>query len=244
MLIRAAAKSAVQMYKPFARVACLVVLIFLGASICRAEEVLLQTKSYIAPLNLSDAQQWDPDAKSCQTAMAAIVSCGTKFGENPADGAKESGDYRLLSQVKVDMHCVGEKVSDWNVHPVEMDFGKEFYFISTSGSLAKPLNVVPSPTGKSSVDKVTINYRVQGQPNSLGITSMNLAKSRTCSKIWHDVSATLTCKAGKSEVTSTLTGSSFPSHTMWVQGKIAKRLVQGPFRNLWKCDPADPTSVQ
>jgi hypothetical protein len=77
-----------------------------------------------------------------------------------------------------------------------------------------------------------------------GVTLMNLVKSRTCSSIWHEVSAILVCKAGKPAVNSTLIGSAFPSHSTWLQGQIVKSVLQGPFRNLWKCDPADPMSVQ
>jgi hypothetical protein len=232
------------MYRTFVTFACAVFTLHLEASNSYAEEIMMQVKSYIAPLNLSDSSQWDPDAKSCQTVMAAIVSCGTKFGEDPADGTRQTGNFRLLSQLKIDANCDGRKVSDWTIRPVETDFGKEFYFISTSGDLGKPLNANPSATGKMPVDKVTLSYRVRGQPNAAGTALMSLVKARTCRYIWHEVSAILTCKGSKLDVAASLTGSAFPSHKLWVQGSVAKHLTQGPFRSLWKCDPSDPTSVQ
>ena len=210
----------------------------------KAETTLLQVKSFIAPVNLLDAGQWDADAKSCETVMAAIVSCGTKFGENPSSGAKESKDFRLWSQLQIDTTCEGNKILNWDIKPVENAFGPEFYFISTGGDISKPLFGKPSLKGTSNPTKVNFSYRLRGQPNDLGIKLMNQVKQRSCSYIWHELNGTLQCEAGKPSIKVDISGSAFPSHSAWSNEKLIKSIPQGPFKNLWKCNSLDPTSVQ
>lgn len=221
-----------------------IVLACLWSNLAEAETISIQAKSYIAPVNLLDPNQFDNDAQSCQAAMAAVVDCGTLLGENPADGAKSSRNYRLWSEVLVDATCTGDKVATWKISPVAQDFGPEFIFISTTGDVAKPLKVVPSISGSSAVDKVTLSYRLRGRPNVAGVAVMEAVKHRSCSYIWHEVSATLTCQKGKANVAAGLLGSGFPSHKLWVGGKQAVATSQGPFKSLWKCDAIDPTAVK
>src|SRR5262249_37902380 len=88
-----------------------IVLACLWSTFAEAETISIQAKSYIAPVNLLDPNQFDNDAQSCQAAMAAVVNCGTLLGENPPDGAKSSRNYRLWSEVLVDATCTGNKVA-------------------------------------------------------------------------------------------------------------------------------------
>lgn len=213
------------------------------SAISEAETIPIQAKSYIASVNLLDPDQFDSDAASCQAAMAALVNCGT-LNENPADGTKTSGDFRLWSQVLVDARCDGDLVSNWQFKPVEKDFGSEFVIFATSGDLAKPLAVVPSSQGSEPMDSISFNWRLRGQPNSAGVAVMNAVKPRTCSYIWHQVAGTLSCRSGQPIVRANIIGSQFPSHRLWVQGQKVADVQQGPFKKLWQCSPDDPLSVQ
>src|SRR5262249_53297550 len=121
-----------------------------------ADKIAIQAKSYIASVNLLDPNQFDADAKSCEEAMAALVACGTLLKENPPDGNQSSKNYRLWSEVSIDVTCSGNKIATWQVKPVVQDFGSEFVFISTTGDLAKPLKVAPAAVGSSPIDKVTL----------------------------------------------------------------------------------------
>lgn len=208
-----------------------------------AETLSLQVKSYISSVNLLDPNQFDPDAKSCQAAMAALVNCGT-LNEDPPDGKKASKDYRLWSEVTIDATCSGNKLSKWDMKPVQQDFGSEFVIFSTTGNLAKPLTATPALKGSTPTDKVDFGYRLRGQPNQAGIDVMNKVKPRTCSFIWHEVAGTLSCQSGKPVLTANLNGSKFPSHRLWSAGQPIKQNQQGPFKNLWKCSPTDPLMVQ
>jgi hypothetical protein len=208
-----------------------------------SEPISIQAKSFIALVDLTDSSQFEPGSKSCQTAMAAVVDCGT-LNENPLDGSKGSGAFRLRSELTGTATCTGANLTNWSLGPVQQDFGSEFVVFATSGDLAKPLTAVPGTKGSAPVAKITFNYRLRGQPNAAGVAAMNAVKPRTCSFIWHAVSGTLSCQSGKLVVAAAIGGSKFPSHRLWVQGKAVQTVPQGKFKNLWNCDPANPALVQ
>lgn len=209
-----------------------------------AATVMAQVKSFIATVDLTDPKQFDPGSKSCQTAMAALVNCGTIGGEDPKAPSKTDGGYRLWSEVKADATCAGDKVTGWNIAPVSIDAGNEFVFITTSADLSPSLRATPSQAGSSPVDKISFSYRMRGQPNVAANKLMSEVKPRSCSFIWHVVEGNLSCKAGKPVLNATLRGSGFPSHRLWIDGKLVKDQPQGPFDKLWRCDAIDPTLVQ
>jgi hypothetical protein len=209
-----------------------------------AAQVTVQVKSFIRLVDLMDPKQFDPDAKTCQAAMAAIVTCGTVGGEDPSAGGKADGGYRLWSEVKADVECSANKVARWNLLPVVHDAGKEFGFLPTSGEISPALSAVPSLKGATSVDRVTFKYRMRGQPNAAGNKVMNEVKPRSCTYIWHDVDGAISCKDGKPEMTVSMRASGFPSHRLWINGKRAQDIAQGPFKSLWACDPFEPSLVK
>lgn len=208
-----------------------------------AETVTLQAKSYISPIDLRDAGQWDPDAKSCQETLAAIVNCGTLGGDNPPDGNRGSRNFRIFSQLSVAATCNGNRVASWEIKPPELAFGTEFVVFLTGGEIMTPLSVAPAAKGADAA-QVKFSYAVRGQPNVAAITTMDLAKHRSCRYIWHRVSGTLVCRAGKPALDASIAGSAFPSHALWGDGVKVKNVPQGPFRNLWKCDAKDPLYVE
>jgi hypothetical protein len=143
-----------------------------------------------------------------------------------------------------DITCAGNKISSWKFDNVVTDTGKDFALFPASGELVKPLSVNPSTSGSTPVDKLTFSYRMRGQPNAAGILAMQKTKARTCTYIWHDVDGALTCQGGKPVAIAKLKGSAFPTHRVWINDKLSNELPQGPFDNLWKCDPADPVYVR
>ncbi|TCA58091.1 hypothetical protein E0H71_00375 [Rhizobium leguminosarum bv. viciae] len=207
---------------------------------CFADEIDLSAKSFIATVDLLDPSQFDADAKSCQQAMAAVVDCAT-IGEDPSSASKEGGQYRIWSSVKFNVECDGDEVASWSAGPLETAFGSEFKIFSTSGDVSRPLAFAPQ-TGPAG--EVTFSYRVRGRPNSAAIQAMALVKPRTCTYIWHEVNGTISCGAGKPAVTAKISGSQFPSRRLWVDGSVRAEQSQGPFKDLWVCDPSDPMSVK
>lgn len=221
-----------------------VLVLGLCSSAAHAEEVVLQAKSYIRKVDLFDPKQFDPGAKGCEAAMAAIVNCGTIGGEDPKQGTQASGEYRLFSEVKADIQCSGNKVAKWTISPAIIDAGKEFGFLSTTAELRPGLAASPGSSGAAAADKVTLHYRMRGQPNEAGNVLLNQVKPRTCTYIWHAIDATLTCKDGKPQATASMNASGFPSHRLWVNGKLVKDAPQGPFDNLWNCDVDEPSIIK
>jgi hypothetical protein len=214
------------------------------SSASHATEVLLQVKSFIKAVDLRDPKQFDPGSKTCQAAMAAIVNCGTIGGEDPKSGSRADGEYRLWSELKAQVTCTGNKVVKWDVAPVTFNVGREFGFVSTMGEIDPGLTGTPALKGASAVDRVNVRYRMRGQPNGAANQLMNNVKPRSCTFIWHTVDASLACKNGTPEVVGSLRASGFPSHRLWVDGRLAKEVPQGPFNNLWTCDVLDSTLVQ
>jgi hypothetical protein len=225
-----------------------------GSSICtkgtarQTTTLVVQAKSFIAPIHfLSDPSQAD----SClQKVEAFAVDCVLLGGENPADGNLDSGNFRLLSQLNVEAQCDSNKIAKWRFFSPSTSsgpstsFGKEAFF-QTSGDLSKPLTTSPMPVGASTADRVDFNYRVRGHPIGPVNLTMALAKARTCTYIWHEVTGSLTCSNGSPHVNVVgFTGSMFPSHRLWINGEKVLDIPQKQFKNLWDCDLADPTSVR
>lgn len=215
----------------------------LASATALAEIVVVDTKSYIRRVDLTDPKQFDPGVATCQKAMAAMVDCVTLGGEDPKSGDEASKNFRVWSREAVEVTCAGNKLSSWKLTPVQTAFGAEA-FLPTTGDVARNLSASPGSQGSTPIDKVTFSYKVRGEPNPIASKALQQAKPRSCTFIWHEVSATLTCQAGKPKLDATVKGSSFPSHRWWVQGEKSGDVAQGPFNNLWNCDPADPSYVK
>jgi hypothetical protein len=218
-----------------------------GSSICtkgtgRPTTISVQAKSFIAPIHfLSDPSQAD----SClQKVEAFAVDCVLLGGENPADGNLDTGNFRLFSQLNVEAQCDSNKIIKWSFSGPSTSFGNEAFF-QTSGNLSKPLTTSTVPAGASTADRVDFSYRVRGHPIGPVNLTMALAKARTCTYIWHEVRGSLTCSNGSAHVDGVgFTGSMFPSHRLWINGAKVFDIPQKQFKNLWDCDPVDPTSVR
>jgi hypothetical protein len=213
-----------------------------------AQTLLLQSKSFIAAFDLNDPGQFDPGwfgAPHCRQAlMGAVVTCGINGGENPFDGESMSGNFRLRSEVRVDASCSGNSIMQWNIVPVAVETGTEFFVFTTTGEFLGPY-AHPAPSGSGPVDEVTFEYFMRGKPNIVGNAAMWAAKPRTCTYIWHSVQGSLSCSNGALVDRLTYNGSQFPSHRVWKNRMtLVADMPQGPFKNLWVCAPSDPDYVQ
>jgi hypothetical protein len=222
----------------------LLVPLLLISNSAAADLITIETKSFIAKVNINDPAQFDIENSCREKFNAFAVNCTLWGGENPSNGEQGTRDFRLWSQVNINTVCISNKVSSYAFSKVNASFGKEAFF-QTSGDVVKPLSTNASPTNASSgADRIDFSYRVRGQPIAQVNSALALAKPRTCTFIWHEVSGALTCKDGVAKVTLKLRGSAFPSHRAWVNARLVDNLNQGPFKKLWECDPSDPTSVR
>lgn len=211
----------------------------------------VQAKSFIKGFSLRDPAQYDPGwftSRSCiEPIMAAVVECGMLGGENPTDGSLATGNYRLRSEFTAEVTCSGNKITNWNVHPVATNWSGEFLVFSTTGEFLPWPGVSPAASGSTPIDQITIGYGMRGKPNIGGNILMWITKNRTCPYIWHRIQGTLTCQGGVLKDTLSYSGSSFPSHRFWtnnVPPAPPYEISQGPFRNLWICDPNAPEYVK
>lgn len=222
-------------------ISCTLCALLLGClTIANARSITVAAKSYIATIDLSDPDQFDEDAKGCEQALAAVINCAT-MGEDPEEGTKESGEYRIWSSTTIDVTCDGDTVKSWRSSGIQTAFGTEFAIFATSGEISEPLKFEPS---RGPAEEVEFDFRVKGRPNAVAIAAMSVVKPRTCTYIWHRAKGRLTCSNGDPEISAKIEGSQFPSHRLWVDEEQVSEVEQGPFRELWVCDPNDPFSVK
>jgi hypothetical protein len=192
------------------------------ASSALAEDFVFSTKSFINTIDRSGIT-------TGQDVMACMVHAGTIGSENPGSSDKGSGGFRLFSSANYAATCDHGTVTV-ALKDKSIANGREFFIFATDG-VWDPQPAANPSSGKS----VTISYGMKGEPNALGNCFMNAAKSRQCTWIWHRVTATFSCSAGRPTVTTVLEGSDFPSHRLWVNGQCANELDQKAFDALWRC---------
>jgi hypothetical protein len=166
------------------------------------------------------------------------------FSEQPATPARNSGDFRLWSSLKVAATCKGDRVEQWQLGELQSEFGNEFAVLGAHGETLQPLTSSPSPSGSSPVERVSFSYAIKGRPNQAALPSFKLVHQRACVWIWHRVEGALTCRNGVPELAVSTTGSRFPSHRTWVNDRQRPTIDQGPFSTLWECDQQHPDMVR
>ena len=215
-----------------------------------AKEVKIQVKSFIRHMAGPGEPNNQPPSEVTKKALGFdglgqtrtdaylfLLATDKMFSEDPPDGTKSSGQFRLWSQLVANVTCNGNKVADASFSAVDTAFGKEG-ILDSVGEVARKLS------STSATDKAVFSYRVHGRPHDSSIVLFTAVRPRACTFIWHDVSGVLTCSNGQPVAKVTLKASAFPSHKVWVDGKQQVDVKQGPFESLWKCDPANPKLVQ
>jgi hypothetical protein len=209
--------------------------------------VTVQAKSYIARMVTAKTERdGKPDVETSRAlgfehlvggrvhAYEVMLAADLKFRENPPDGSVGSQQFRLRSQIQITGRCQGGKLTQWKISAPEMQFGKEGP-LDAKGELLSPLKAQPSAAGTGSQAQVTFQYSIKGRPHALTTPAFENVQPRQCYWIWHRVGGTASCSVDQLIVKSEITGSRFPSHRLWQDGKQVTELPQGPFQNLWKC---------
>ena len=216
-----------------------------------SQTVTVQTKSYIARMvtqkSIDDGR---PDAQTTKAlgfddlvggrvqAYELMLATDLLFREDPPNGNKESGDFRLWSQVKVSGKCQNNKIMEWSVTPLEVAFGTEGP-LEAKGEVMTPLKVTPSASGTGPRDSISFRYAIKGRPNALTLPTFENIRPRNCTWIWHDVTGKASCEGNTLVVKPSLTGSGFPSHRLWRNSQLVSMISQGPFDQLWVCSSTD-----
>ena len=87
-------------------------------------------------------------------------------------------------------------------------------------------------------------FRTFGSPNVTAEPGFQTIKSRTSTKIWHEVEVVINCKGDKgSHKTGFAAVSGFPSHRLWTNGVQNEEKMQGSLDKLWIPHPEDETFV-
>lgn len=167
------------------------------------------------------------------------------FAEDPKTPAPDSGDFRLWSQAVAVVDCRGDRIASWKTSNLAHRSGRELELLWAQTSVRDPLAVAPAAQGaEDNRASVSISYAIKGKPNDAALSSFRWVRPRSCDSIWHRVRATVSCDDGQARMAVDVTGSRFPSHRVWTNGDVAATVVQGPFANLWDCDPSAPDLVR
>lgn len=201
----------------------------------------VEVKSFIHRLDVSSLQG---DVRTRAERLFARVLVNPGFAENPATPSPDADDYRLWSRLETTILCDGDRISDWEFEGPETRFGTEAWVLATEGAVDEPLQAWPSTQGSSPAGQVGFSYRVKGRPNAVALPSFYAVRSRTCYWIWHRVEGTFTCSGGAADISLQVSGSGFPSHRFWIDGRQQPTIYQRPLASLWECDSSDPTLVR
>jgi hypothetical protein len=167
------------------------------------------------------------------------------FSENPATPDPNANDFRLWSQAVVVAACRGNMITSWKTSNLAHRGGKELRILDAETSVLDLLAVTPAPKGNDEVTSLELSYGIRGKPNDNALSSFQWVSPRTCDSIWHRARAVITCRDGEAKASVAVTGSQFPSHRVWINNEMASpTLAQGPFSDLWVCNPSTPELVQ
>jgi hypothetical protein len=175
-------------------------------------------------------------------ALEFALATDALFSENPTTRFKETDDYRLWSELKLIVQCAGSTIRWLETPRPTVAFGREGP-LDAAGKLAEPITVEATPS-LPDASSVRIEYTVMGRPNLAALASFNAIKPRTCSWIWHRVSARIACVSSQLNVFATIQGSNFPSHRLWTNEIVSTNIEQKSFDRLWKCRPGEPEIVE
>jgi hypothetical protein len=201
---------------------------------------VVRTKGFIAPI--TNATLGSLGGSVADAALYAFSSAtNAQFSENPRDGSKTSGDYRLWAQVFLDVKCVGNKVT------------MELTDADTDAGYEGPLKAGFDPLSTLSNAGGRFSYQARGRPHPAAEPAFQAIASRESNTIWYSVKGHVTCDA-QAEATLHLdqvTTTKFPSFRLWVTqhsgfGRAgSEELIvdrkQGNFSELWSLPPPPGT---
>lgn len=176
-----------------------------------------------------------------QALAFALVTDGL-FSEEPSSDGLETGDFRLLSKLKMTARCQDNSIQTYSIAPLQTRFGKEGP-LESEGKISVPPKVLEQKAAEK-IESLVVNYEVTGRPHAAALPPFNLIQPRSCSWIWHAVEAKLSCSAGQLVTSAKTKGSQFPSRKTWLNSILKEDVEQGAFDRLWVCNANDPTRVE
>jgi hypothetical protein len=174
-----------------------------------------------------------------QTLLETLAKArDVQFNENPLNSAKDRR-YRLFSSCRFTVVWEDRKILAAVPSVLDTDVG-------TEGPLQPPplitSPVTVSPKGDSFVK---FTWTGKGRPHLAAEPAFQTVQSRASVFIWHIIEGQIDVSSDTPITTVTIRGSQFPSHRVFVDGKlIHPELRQGPFSNLWVSDSSDRTKVK
>ncbi len=201
---------------------------------------VVHTKGFIAPI--TDVGAFDNMFLN-PGLHAFAVATNHHFNENPQDGLRTTGQYRLWAQVKLDVTCTGSKVQMKLTDP-DTDAGWE----GPVQAVTDPLLTKSTPGGK-------FWFQAAGRPAPIAEPAFQAVAARDSSTIWYEVEGSVICsESGDASLKMHPVTTAFPSFRLWTEkhtgnGTPREVLVidrpKGPFVELWKLPrpPAPPTSL-
>lgn len=107
-----------------------------------------------------------------------------------------------------------------------------------------PMAVTAATSGATSASIHRFSWMAEGRPPLVAEPAFQGVCPRTSRFIWHKVDGEIDCSGSKPVVRVKLGGSQFPSHRVFVNGRLVVTVPQGGFSNLWVADPADLNRVR
>lgn len=210
-------------------------------------DIKIVAKSYIAPIRSAVGSPYcgglmNPVADLKLRALAYATDAA--FSENPLTDLKDK-IYRLYSARTFTVTCSGGSIVSVVPSGIDTDAGREC-IPSTTTCLQPPAltlsGVAAAPMGST----YGFEWTARGRPHLGAEPAFQAVCPRTSVYIWHRISGRIACVNGEPRAVVSLTGSQFPSHRAWINGRLQPPTVpQGPFSNLWvPAGVSDPLRVR
>lgn len=204
-------------------------------------------KSYIAIIGdhtgAFSVSEVDDFGVTLQKLKAFAVATDLAFHEDPGDDRRVDGPtkgYRLFSQRQFTVTCRGPELISVQASALDSDVGKEGPY------QPPPMRILVNQYWREAEYSVLFEWEGMAKPHPDVEVSFQVVRKRLSTYIWHKIRGRLFCTAdGTPQVEiREFTGSRFPSHRVFVNGRVERTISQGAFVNLWYGKPADVTVVQ
>lgn len=207
-------------------------------------DIKIVVKSFIMPIGLRVGSTacgipFVGDPKLAVLAAATDLS----FSENPPTDIKNK-IYRLFSARTFRVTSLNGRLISVTPSPtVDTDFGLECDPARVVCLSPPPLTTSGISAGASGASTFDFAWTAKGRPNLAAEPAFQLVCPRISFFIWHRINGRIDCSGPTVKVFTTLNGSRFPTHRLYVNGAIRTSMTQGNFSNLWVPTPSDPTLV-
>lgn len=177
------------------------------------------------------------------------------FNEDPVDDhpftapPPEGKGYRMFSRGRVSAQFRGSQLLALTLTgAIDTDSGKECVpHTGSYGCLQAPPLIIDQPfvTRRIDASRVAFRWGVKGRPPRPIVVSMQAVCMRDPMYIWHQIDGVVDCSSGSPQITQVaFTGSRFPSHRLWLDGRRLRDIPQGPLSKVWDSAAGDSTRVR